>query len=691
MMFLSRHAPESAQSFGDWSVGRIVAMLLALLLWQAGTVSLVIAGEQVESSSDWFGDDAAPVAIECPFGIDSRPAAARVVLQIIDGTLHKWEEHDLFPGQVCLVQVRPEERMLSPAEALALRERSARWKETTPSYDHMEILSPDDPRLTVPPAIPPEPETPPSVESDRPDKSDEIDAEGPPGLPRSGDTRDEPGRHPPGEADAIQPEVVIGADQRRRVTSFASPTDYPWWVIGFHGHTFPDGSRWRCTGFVVGPRMAMTNAHCIYNSARGGHARSVSLAPAQTQASAGSLVVRPFGSESACEWRTNQQYIDTGGAQYDYAATFFASSWGSKGIDTYMPLVFEVTPSVINTAGYPGTALGSATRDMWYASDFTNVTVVGRILRYTADTSGGQSGSPVWELLPPPTDRRVVAVHAFGNEFSGYNGGPRLVSQNQPLIEQWMANQASYCGGAGASIALYDPGNSTFFLRNTNSSGPADTRFRFGPSGAGWVPISGDWDDDGQTTIGLYDPASSTFFLRNTNSGGAANARFRFGPSGAGWVPTGGDWDGDGQTTIGLYDPASSTFFLRNTNSGGAANARFRFGPSGAGWVPISGDWDGDGQTTIGLYDPASSTFFLRNTNSGGAANARFRFGPSGAGWVPVSGDWDDDGQTTIGLYDPASSSFFLRNTNSGGAADVTFRFGPSAAGWTPITGQWSP
>jgi hypothetical protein len=116
---------------------------------------------------------------------------------------------------------------------------------------------------------------------------------------------------------------------------------------------------------------------------------------------------------------------------------------------------------------------------------------------------------------------------------------------------------------------------------------------------------------------------------------------FRYGPVGAGWVPIVGDWDGDGVETIGLYDGAAGKFFLRNSNSAGVADTVFRYGPQSAGWKPVSGDWDGNGQDTVGLFSASTSTFYLRNDNSAGVADHVIRYGPAGSGWMPLIGDWD--------------------------------------------------
>ena len=72
---------------------------------------------------------------------------------------------------------------------------------------------------------------------------------------------------------------------------------------------------------------------------------------------------------------------------------------------------------------------------MWHSAGDV-VSVDARVVRYLADSSGGNSGGPVWAHSSSTGLRRVVAVHAFGDTSS--NGGPRLVSQNQNLIETWM-------------------------------------------------------------------------------------------------------------------------------------------------------------------------------------------------------------------------------------------------------------
>ncbi|HQD57564.1 MAG TPA: hypothetical protein PLX26_13925, partial [Candidatus Competibacteraceae bacterium] len=95
-------------------------------------------------------------------------------------------------------------------------------------------------------------------------------------------------------------------------------------------------------------------------------------------------------------------------------------------------------------------------------------------------------------------------------------------------------------------------------------------------------------------TIGLYNPDTSIFYLRNSNTNGIADLTFSYGPPGAGWLPLVGDWGHNGIATIGLYNSDTSIFYLRNSNTNGVADLTFSYGPPGAGWLPLVGDWNGD-------------------------------------------------------------------------------------------------
>ncbi len=84
------------------------------------------------------------------------------------------------------------------------------------------------------------------------------------------------------------------------------------------------------------------------------------------------------------------------------------------------------------------------------------------------------------------------------------------------------------------TISLYKPNKSTWYIHNTNSDWTiADSdvgQFQYGSGDSINTPVVGDWDGNGTTTIGVYQPDNSIWSLRNSNSAGAPDITpFAFG------------------------------------------------------------------------------------------------------------------------------------------------------------------
>lgn len=253
-------------------------------------------------------------------------------------------------------------------------------------------------------------------------------------------------------------------------------------------------------------------------------------------------------------------------------------------------------------------------------------------------------------------DAAIIGASRDGNVGSAYIYSPLLAP---PTVQK---------------TGVFRPSTGELFLKNTNSSGFADTHIIFGnPSD---YPLAGDWNGDGVASVGIY--RNGAFYLRNTNSTGFADIVIPFGIPGDQAIA--GDWNGDGTDTVGVY--RNGTFLLRNSNTAGPPDLVFTLGDPGD--VGIAGDWNGDGIVTCGVFRPSNGIVYLRNSNTTGFADRSFVFG--NAGDKPVAGDWNGDGVDTIGIY--RDGVFYLSNSNATGFADVVFVLGNS--GDFPIAGNWN-
>ncbi len=436
---------EPFRSFFSFCRGKAPIWATSILLVSI-FVLFTTVGAQIESQAVRGLEHS--VVRDCPDGIEQR-LPSRVVLQHIDGILHKWEEYDLGEkGTFCIFLRKPEQRRLPAGEAKTLLENSIRWREQAPSDGISETLDPNDPRLQAPPAAPKLSDpfqirnAPASTEPDKP---------APPAY-RGPESRTGVS---PERSSLPKPEDVIGADTRIRVTDTES---YPYPTIGFIVNTYAS-SRFRGTGFIVSPYVVLTNGHMIYDLDEGGYATKIDFSPGQRQMFEGGEITRPYGTFSASSWQTNTRYIDAlkndPGVQfnYDYAALFFDSSFAGAGINTYMPLVFDIAASgTINLAGYPAAVQGEGNSRAMWASSGNVLSNTERIVYYDADTSGGNSGSPIWQYFSNTALRRVIALHAFGASWR--NGGPRLVAENLPILEVWLSWAPAGSGGGGGGCFI---------------------------------------------------------------------------------------------------------------------------------------------------------------------------------------------------------------------------------------------
>ncbi len=422
-------------------------------------VQMMVATVSHSASPAGASDELEARSLEARLLMDCPPAVRdhnpnRRVLQVIDGVVHRWAEYDLDADtSMCIILERPEFQILSAGEASELMARSSTWEVRLPDPEHWEILPHDAPELDLPPpvidfgAVPRADISPSTTLPD----TEYIPAE----SSRRGLAASEPQRDPiyspqlqqnNAQTD-ISPQVVIGDEDDRVRRSLSQVQSHPWNTIGHLSQQYPTMNRYRCTAFLVGPYLALTNGHCVYNDERddeGVTVRAAELSPGQFSAGQGEEIIRPYGTHPVYRVRLNSGWTNDEWAwHFDYAGLNLSRPFTE--ITTFMPLVFEDPGAqTMNTSGYPRLVHEDTDDEedpsmaqWWNASDSTSIGGTNdRLLFHDADSSGGQSGSPLWRFISP--DRRVIAVHCCGSDDNQINWGPRLVSQNQNLIENWL-------------------------------------------------------------------------------------------------------------------------------------------------------------------------------------------------------------------------------------------------------------
>ena len=389
---------------------------------------------------------------DCPTDVALRRPDRRVI-QFIENVFYSWEEYDLKPVQgqsFCIVMRRPLDQALSAGEAQVLLTASSLWLEPWLRSTEAASLGADHPDLQRDPVA--WRGDPAAGEAAGPDR-------GVVGWAGSGEAPVEEGRPRHGPATGISQQtggsVIGGTDERTRANTNA----FPHGLIAYFSFdtSAPNGNpaAARATGFLAGPYMALTNGHVVWDDIRRQFSRNLVIAPGQSDASGGG-VSRPFGTRTAVRLATNPGWVETAKIQYDYGAAFFDIPF--SGISTFMPLAFDVSPAVgsqVRVAGYPGTVKGSTTQGQWVASDKI-VAVQSRLLRYKVDTSPGNSGSPVWQVLGGG-QVRTIAIHSTGDTTNNGNSGARLIGDNFELISEWLSWTPQTRNGLNLTINQVDP------------------------------------------------------------------------------------------------------------------------------------------------------------------------------------------------------------------------------------------
>jgi len=220
--------------------------------------------------------------------------------------------------------------------------------------------------------------------------------------------------------------IVHPTDQRQQVGNL---TDYPWRCIASLRITANDGSSWIGTGWLVNRRVLLTAGHCVYMADQGGWVKQIEVIPGRNADNF------PYGSCIATAFRSVQGWTTDRNRDYDYGAILLPDNcaYGDQlGWFGYQVRDDDNLKTLtINISGYPGDKPDGT---QWYESGAVK-NVANFEFEYDIDTTGGQSGSPVW-ISQDDGSRYGVGVHTNG--AANGNSATRITQEVCDNVAGWV-------------------------------------------------------------------------------------------------------------------------------------------------------------------------------------------------------------------------------------------------------------
>jgi V8-like Glu-specific endopeptidase len=218
---------------------------------------------------------------------------------------------------------------------------------------------------------------------------------------------------------------IIGTDERSRISP---TTDFPWRVVGKAYIRFPNDSSWGGSGALIDPFHVLTAGHVVHDTAEGGWATEIEFVPGMDGNSA------PFSSAWDVNVRAPAGWVDSQDQDYDWGLITLDRSVGTWiGWFGYTYEALDYYPQkTFNLAGYPA-ELDQGLGLYWAANVATRAT--DNVLYHVIDSTGGQSGGPIWRYVEATDESHVMAVHTYGGATE--NSGTRINASRFDNLNTW--------------------------------------------------------------------------------------------------------------------------------------------------------------------------------------------------------------------------------------------------------------
>jgi V8-like Glu-specific endopeptidase len=234
--------------------------------------------------------------------------------------------------------------------------------------------------------------------------------------------------------DRISFTVIHPVDER---THIVETDQAPWRMVCALEIDGPAGS-FLGTGWLVAPRTIITAGHCVFDANQmGGWANKITITPGRDGDE------RPYGTVQSTKFSTVDMWLNKQDPDFDISAIHLNDAIGDKlgWFQVASMTDDQLKGFMVNVSGYPAEP-GGGTQQWWAKNRIREVTP--RRIFYDVDTSGGQSGAPVYVIERDGAPPTVIGIHAYGvggtpkNIPLQVNSAPRIIPEVVTQIQAWI-------------------------------------------------------------------------------------------------------------------------------------------------------------------------------------------------------------------------------------------------------------